>query len=83
MYFKSQTANRARFQVPTPAISHFVRFGFNPEKIEKVLNSSNRCVLDCESFRKKNYHLHKQHKGKMLKYFSLPFISRCFFYDKT
>ena len=31
---------------------HFVRFGFNPEKTEKVLSTPIRCVMDCESFRK-------------------------------
>ena len=54
MHFIPQTANRTPFKAPTPAISHFVRFGFNLEKMEKVLNNSKRCVLDCESFRKKN-----------------------------
>ena len=35
-----------------PSISHFVRFGFNNEKTEKVLNSSTRYIMDYESFRK-------------------------------
>ena len=48
MHFIPQTAN---FWAPIPAISHFVRFVFNPEKMEKAMNIPTRYSMDCESFR--------------------------------
>ena len=35
-----------------PAISHFIRFGFSPEKRKKVLNISARFLMDCASLKK-------------------------------
>ena len=47
MHFISQTANWTTFGDPIPAISHFVRTGFNPEKKSKYW------IVHPEVFRKK------------------------------
>ena len=52
MHLVPQTAIWTPFRAPIPAILHFVRLGFNPEKREKVLNISTRFSMDCASFRK-------------------------------
>ena len=62
---------------PIPAISHFVRLGFSPEKREKVLNISTRFLMDSASFRKKRRIVCIcSIKEAVFKY--LSFISRCF-----
>ena len=52
MYFMPQTATWNPFRAPIPAILHFVKLGFSPEKREKVWNTSTRFSMDCASFRK-------------------------------
>ena len=52
MDFIPQSANSTPFRAPIFTIAHFVTFGVNPEKIEKLLSSSTRYAMDFESFRK-------------------------------
>ena len=52
MYLIPQTATLTPFKAHIPAISHCLRFGFSPEKREKVLNISNRFSMDCAPFKK-------------------------------
>ena len=52
IFLLPQTVTWTLFRAPIPAISHFVRLGFSPEKREKVLNISTMFWMDCASFRK-------------------------------
>ena len=46
MHFIPQATNWTPFRAPIPAISHLVRFDFDPEKTEKVLISSTKYAMD-------------------------------------
>ena len=68
MQFIPQAANQTPFRAPIPVFSNFVRFGFNPEKMEKVLNISTRCAMNCESLKKCCIICISSIKETMLKY---------------
>ena len=53
MDFEPQTASKATFREPSPAISHLLKFTFSPEKRENTLNVSIRFLTDNNSLRKK------------------------------
>ena len=51
--FKPQTASKAPFREPSPAISHLLKFAFSPERREKTVNVSIRFLTDSKLLRKK------------------------------
>ena len=53
MDFKLQTAFKAPFREPSPAVSHLLKFAFSPEKRENTLNVSIIFLTDNKSWRKK------------------------------
>ena len=53
MDFKLRTAFKAPFREPSPAISHLLKFAFNPKKREETVNVPIRFLTDSKSLRKK------------------------------
>ena len=49
MDFKLQTAFKAPFREPSPAVSHLLKFAFSPEKRENTLNVSIIFLTDNKS----------------------------------
>ena len=48
-----QTATWTLFKTPTPAISYFIKFGFNPKNYEKKSKVSTICFIEIIPFKKK------------------------------
>ena len=68
MDFNTQTASKASFRKPSPAISHLSNFAFSPEKRENTLNVSIGFLTNNKSLRKRTESSEKAvYKKNMIK----------------